>query len=140
MADIKWKMKGSMTVEMSFIMPLVLVVLMISIWATFYYHDKNVLSGAAYETAVVGSTRMREKERPEEEELIRLCKELIGKKCIFFGRVSINVQIREEEILVLIEGNKGIFSLNVEQKSVITEPEKEIRDMQRMKEKTINGT
>ena len=27
----------------------------------FYYHDKNIIAGAAYETAVVGSNKAREK-------------------------------------------------------------------------------
>ena len=56
------KLKGSMTVEMSFLMPMIMFLIMGCILTVFYYHDKNVLSGAAYETAVAGSTRMRERE------------------------------------------------------------------------------
>ena len=57
----KFHVQGSMTVEMSFLMPMVLFLIMGCILTAFYYHDKNILSGAAYETAVVGSTRREKK-------------------------------------------------------------------------------
>lgn len=49
------------TVEMSFLMPIIMLLVMSSIYAFFYYHDKNIIAGAAYETAVVGSNKAREK-------------------------------------------------------------------------------
>ena len=45
----KFHVQGSMTVEMSFLMPMVLFLIMGCILTAFYYHDKNILSGAAYE-------------------------------------------------------------------------------------------
>ena len=45
---IQRALKGSMTVEMSFLMPIILLLLMNSILAAFYFHDKNILAGAAY--------------------------------------------------------------------------------------------
>ena len=94
MKQLKSELNGSMTVEMSVIAPVILSILMLSILAGFYYHDKNILYGAAYETAVVGSTKMREKEQPDTSELVTLCKERIGRKCIFFGNV--HVESRKE--------------------------------------------
>ena len=38
-----------------------MLLVMSSIYAFFYYHDKNIIAGAAYETAVVGSNKAREK-------------------------------------------------------------------------------
>ena len=55
-------LKGSLTVEMSFLMPMILFLIMGCILAAFYYHDKLILTGAAYETAVAGSTKAREKD------------------------------------------------------------------------------
>lgn len=71
--------RGSMTVEMSFLMPMILFLIMGCILAVFYYHDKNILSGAAYETAVVGSTKAREKDGVEEGELEQLFRQRVGK-------------------------------------------------------------
>ena len=52
--------RGSMTVEMSFLMPMILFLIMGCILAVFYYHDKNILSGAAYERP---SQAVRKQER-----------------------------------------------------------------------------
>ena len=40
-------------------MPVVLLCWMAVIFALFYYHDKNIIGGAAYETAIVGSEEWR---------------------------------------------------------------------------------
>ena len=56
------------TVEMSFLTPIIMLLVMSSIYAFFYYHDKNIIAGAAYETAVVGAIR-REKNRVRRPEL-----------------------------------------------------------------------
>ena len=88
------KLQGSMTVEMSFLMPMILFLIMGCILTVFYYHDKNILSGAAYETAVVGSTKAREKDGVKEGELETLFYERVKNKCIMFvcPQVSVNVE------------------------------------------------
>ena len=52
---VKIRCKGSTVVEMSYLAPVVLLVWMAVIFGLFYYHDKGILTGAAYETAVVTS-------------------------------------------------------------------------------------
>ena len=64
----RW-LKGSFTVEMAFLMPMILFLIMGCIRISFYYHDKNIIAGAAYETAVTGSTKVREKDGISESEL-----------------------------------------------------------------------
>lgn len=125
--------RASMTIEMSVLMPMILTIVMLSILTAFYYHDKNILQGAAYETVVVGSTKMRERDIPTESKLKTLCEERIGRKCILFGRTQVNVLIEEEEIKVNIIANKRWFSLKIEKKAKVTEPEKKIRDVRRLK-------
>ena len=56
----RW-LKGSFTVEMAFLIPMILFLIMGCIRISFYYHDKNIIAGAAYETAVTGSTKVRDK-------------------------------------------------------------------------------
>ena len=57
------KVNGSMTVEMSLLMPIILFLILNCILTVFYFHDKNIIAAAAYETSVVGSTKMREAEK-----------------------------------------------------------------------------
>ena len=60
------KLKGSTVVEMAYLMPVVLLCWMAVIFALFYYHDKNIIGGAAYETAIVGSEEWRWQKEIEE--------------------------------------------------------------------------
>lgn len=132
------KLKGSMTVEMSFLMPMIMFLIMGCILAVFYYHDKNVLSGAAYETAVAGSTRMRERDGIDEGELEALYAERTEGKCILFAGSSAQVSVGGKEIVVEATAQKGRFMLSVLKKAAVTDPEKYIRDRRRMKE-VIDG-
>lgn len=48
------KVRGSATVELTYMMPIIFLAFITTIYIIFYFHDKNILIGAAYETAVVG--------------------------------------------------------------------------------------
>ena len=45
--------KGSMTIEAALLMPLLLLVVMITLYLFFYVHNKVWLTAAAYEAAAV---------------------------------------------------------------------------------------
>ena len=51
----KLTLNGSYTVEASFLMPMILTVLVIIIYLTFFLHDRTVLNSAAYTAALRGS-------------------------------------------------------------------------------------
>ena len=131
---IKKSFKGSMTVEMSFLMPIILLLIMNGILAGFYFHDKNIIAGAAYETAVVGSVRIREKDKITDGELETLFAERIGRKCILFSGSSATISIDEDEIVVNATARKGRFAVSVVKRAAVTEPEKHIRNIRRIKE------
>lgn len=131
---IQRALKGSMTVEMSFLMPIILLLLMNSILAAFYFHDKNILAGAAYETAVIGSTKIRKKDKVTAGELETLFQERVDRKCILFAGSSVTVSIEKAEICIKASACKGRFGLSVVKKAAVTEPENHIRDIRRVKE------
>lgn len=139
----KWEkgkgLQGSMTVEMSFLMPMILFLIMGCILAVFYYHDKNVISSAAYETAVVGSTKMRERDQVEESTLQALYRERIRKKCILFPTGNAQIQIEKEKIEVTAAARKGKFRVKIRKCAAVTEPEKKIRKKLKVEE-LVNGT
>lgn len=126
------ELKGSLMIEMSVIVPVVFVIFVGIILAVFYYHDKNILNGAAYETAVVGSSKMREKEKITEEELEEYCSDRLRRKCIFLTTANIEVCIEEEEIIVSLTARENGFRVSVTKKSALTEPEKKIRNIRRL--------
>lgn len=125
-------MRGSMTVEMSLLMPLILLLVMGCILAVFYYHDKNIISGAAYETVVVGSTKAREKNGVKNGEVQALFRERVSGKCILFPEPSSKVDITEDEVTITVNSGKGRMKLAIVKRARITEPEKYIRDRKRI--------
>lgn len=132
-------MRGSMTVEMSFLMPMILFLIMGCILTVFYYHDKTILAGAAYETVVVGSTKMREKEPPEEGELKELFRERVNGKCILFSGCDAVISISDQKIEINVTAAKGRKKVSVVKRAAVTEPEKYIRNYRRIK-RLGNGT
>lgn len=127
-------LRGSMTVEMSFLMPILLMLIMSSILASFYFHDKNILAGAAYETAVVGSTKIREQEKVTDSELKELFRERVRRKCILFAVSRADVSIGKQDICVMATAHKGRFSVSVMKKAAVTKPEEYIRNLRQLKE------
>lgn len=131
----KYRVQGSMTVEMSLLMPMILFLIMECILAVFYFHDKNILSGAAYETAVVGSTKVREKDGVKKEELETLFYQRVKGKCILFAHPQVSVKIENDEIKVTAVGSRKYMKASVIKRAAVTDPEKEIRNLRRIKMK-----
>ena len=130
--ELKRKLKGSFTIEMSFLIPIILFIFMGLVLTVFYYHDKDIMHGAAYETAVLGSVKMRGKEEITEAELESFCRDRLKGKCIFMTSTQISVDIQEEEIVIGISSRKKGFALSIEKRAALTEPEKKIRDIRRL--------
>ena len=125
--------KGSMTIEMAYIMSVIFLVFFLSVTGIFYYHDKNIISSCAYETAVVGSVKAREKDGIEEEALNAAFQERIDGKCILFAGAQAQISVEEDEIAVAATARKGKMKVFVRQLARVTEPEKYIRDVRRVK-------
>ena len=126
------RLNAVMTIEMAIIIPLVLFMVMGLILTIFYFHDKNILNGAASETAVVGSAKLRESEEFDEEEIENFCRERIQGKCIFLVSHRIEVSVSDTEVVVEVTAAKRDFSISVIKKAVVTEPERKIRNMRRL--------
>ena len=128
----KHRLKASFTIEMSLLIPLILFIFMEIVLVIFYYHDKNIMNGASYETAVVGSMKLREKEEITEEELEDFCRDRMRGKCIFLTNYQIFAGIDEKEVQVEIAARKKGFKLSVVKRAAVTEPEKRIRNIRRL--------
>lgn len=121
--------KASFTVEIACLLPVFALIFVFSVWGAFYYHDKNILSACAYETAVVGSTRLRQKEEVTVSELETEFQERIKGKCILFENVQVSVQIGEEQIVVQAYARRREMGVKVIHTAAVTEPEDYIRKM-----------
>ena len=129
---MKWNLRGSFTVEASFIVPMILLVIMACIFAVFYYHDKNILLGAAYEASVVGSSKSREVNGVDSDEIQSLAYERLQGKCIFLNHSQVEVGLSEEEIKVEVSASARRMEMSGSEKASITDPEKYIRDLRKI--------
>ena len=124
---MKKNQNGSFTIEASFVVPIILMVFMASVYIIFYFHDKNILSGAAYETAVVGSERKSYKK----EELEAYFRRRIKGKLIVFSNVKENIEVEREKITVTCSAKKRKIKVSASVKQ--TEPETYIRNVRKIK-------
>lgn len=129
---LKKKYQGSLTVEAAYLMPVIGMILAVSILALFYFHDKNIISSCAYKTAVVGSTKAREKDGVSPDILIRAFQERIHGKCILFPDAAVEVQVKENLILVHAYSRRKGMTVSAEHRMKVTDPEKYIRDLRRI--------
>ena len=127
--------RASTVVEMAYLMPLVLMVWMLVIFGLFYYHDKTILMGAAYETVIVGSEILYGMEEFPQEEMENYFRERIRGKLMFYGQVSVNVYEEQQRIIAKASASAKGMELQASGSAVITEPEKQIRRLKAGKKK-----
>lgn len=120
--------KGSFTIEASLIVPMILMVVVVILHILFYYHDKNILEGAAYETAVVGSGRIEY----EEEELCRYFRERVRGKLVLFAMLQEEIEVKKEEVFVTCTARRKTMKVTVRASARRTEPEKFIRKIRKI--------
>ena len=121
------KLKGSTVVEMAYLMPVVLLCWMTVIFALFYYHDKNIIGGAAYETAIVGSEEWRWQKEIEDGKMEQYFQKRIENKLIFFDTVSVETAVVKDEFEVTAGAQKRKMRVSVKRSAALTVPEEKIR-------------
>ena len=127
MVKRKSKVRGSEMVEMAYLMPVVMITWMFVVFILFYYHDKNILNGAAYETAVAASEVWHEKQALPEGQMEQYFQDRIAKKMLYFGSASAEISSGEKEITVAASASTWRMSISASKKQAITEPEKLVR-------------
>lgn len=126
--------KASTVVEMAYLMPVVLLCWMLVVFALFYYHDKSVIAGAAYESAVMGTELWAEETGYRSAKIEDYFRERINGKLLFYRNVEVRIMVDQAEIRVEAEAVKYLMMLHVEEQAAVTEPEKVVRDMVILKE------
>ena len=120
-------LRASTVVEIAYLMTVILGVWMVVIFGLFYYHDKSILMGAAYETAVVGSEVLRGLEKLPEEEMEEYFRNRIRGKLLFYGQVSVDVYENEQQIIAEASAMAKGMKVHARGSAQVTDPEKKIR-------------
>ena len=102
--------KGSTTVEMAYVMPLIFLVFLIIVRTTFYYHDKSILDGMAYEAVTTAvQTARNPSERADVE---TFCRERI-RELIHFSMPEVSVNVTDDEAETTISATRGKMCIRV---------------------------
>lgn len=123
----KRSFRGVITVEMSYLIPIVLIIFLLVVYTVFYYHDKNILIGAASETAVTGAQMER---RPDREGLTNLqdfYQERIRGKLIFFSNVQVSANTSRKWVEIDAYASRRKMHIHILQRAALIQPEKAIR-------------
>ena len=120
-------MKASLMVETAYIMPVIFLSFLIGVHMLFYFHDKNILLGAGYETAVVGSEKVKWSEENIEKKMETFFRERVRGKMIFFSMPKVTVKCEKDKFSVVAFARKGKMLLNIRQERTVIMPEKYIR-------------
>ena len=86
--------KGSMTIEAALLMPLLLLVVMITLYLFFYVHNKVWLTAAAYEAALDGSMETARPEGKSRDKALKKgkCYIYVYAQNGFFKKIKITVK------------------------------------------------
>ncbi|MCL2865251.1 MAG: pilus assembly protein [Lachnospiraceae bacterium] len=121
------ELKASATIEMAYIVPITLFIIMAIIFIVFYFHDKNILIGAAAETAVIGTQVERRKDIKGTVDLEDVFAGRVENKLIIFPNHQVRVEQSRKEITVYVSAEKGWLQLHIKQGAYKMEPEASIR-------------
>lgn len=120
------RVKGSTTVEMALLMPMIFLVFLLVVRTTFYYHDKSILNGIAYETLTVAVQTARNP-KPEEADVEAFCREKAQGKLIYFSSPEVSLESTKEMAKIQITASRGKMKIRVLRQAKVPHPEKKIR-------------
>lgn len=132
------KYKASVTVEMSYIIPIILLVIVILIRVSFYFHDKIVLSGLVGETLVTGTQYVREQGR-ERVDLEMFFKNRMRNKLLILHVDEVDVLEKNKNIRLKVNAKKHKMQLHLEQNTNIIRPEEILRKKRKWEELSQKG-
>ena len=125
------RMKASATIEAAVACSVFFLSFFLVIRGVFYYHDKNILMGTAYEAAVVHSQKKRSPEACTIAEAEQSFEIAARKRMLLFSAVNLTIEETDQKITVQGIAWKGKMKISVSQSAAVTEPEKFIRNMRK---------
>lgn len=128
------QMKGSLVIEMIYIMGVFFLMFVCVVQAAFYFHDKCILKGAAYETAVLGTQKQRLPDGVDMGELEEHFRQRTRGKLILFAGADAAVTETAAFVEVSVTAVRRKQKISIEEKAFITNPEKKIRLVQKVKQ------
>lgn len=126
------KLKASTTIELAYMMPVVLLVFTYIIYLSFYFHDKSILYSVLVDSTMIQKQQLRAQQPIEKTDLEQNIQKQLSKKLLFFKLKNLDIVITSKQITIkaVIEKNK----LKILEKSQmrLEKPEDNIRTVNRI--------
>lgn len=100
---LKTKYRASYTIEASFLLPMILSVIVLLIYMAYYFHDRAVISAAAYTAALRGSQLINDEN--VNDVTVKSAEALIKERLLATRNVSSKVNVAGETVSVTCEGD-----------------------------------
>ena len=120
-------LKGSMTVEAAYVVPIVLMVFVMIVYSTFYFHDKNIIKGTLCEVEAIIGQRERIEETADHGSIY--FEERLGDKLILLTDYTFESEAVGDEVILYVRASHGVMSTSAQGIARATRPEKHIRMM-----------
>jgi hypothetical protein len=128
----KGSLKGSITVEMTYVLPVIFLVFLSIVWTAMYYYDRSCLQRIASEIAITGALNQRES---IEENLKTQCEERARSRLLMLELDHVEVNLYRSYVEVVIGAQKNWMDVTVRQQVPIMIPEDSIRKMKQWESK-----
>ena len=96
---------------------------------TVYYHDKNILTGTTYETAVIAGRKQKRESPFSEEEVKQLWRERISGKMILFRKAEVEIRCHKEYVSILAQASRKKLRITASAKAALTDADGPDRSM-----------
>ena len=126
--------KGSATIEMAYIGPMTVLIIMVIIYIVFFFFDKNIVIGAAAETATIGAALERREDINDEIDLEDVFIRKVDGKLVMYRNYELSVEKTGDKVFVNVTVSKGLLGFSISQGTEVTKPETIIRRTQKIKE------
>ncbi len=121
---LKCRIRASSTIEAAVVMSAALLCLMLIMFTGFYFHDVNILAGAACESAQVAGEWERMEESKSAE--VYFQKRIQG-KMLYFSSAGCTVDRSGKDIIVKARASSARMKAAVSASARMDVPEKDIR-------------
>jgi len=124
---MKREIKGSATIEMAYIAPMTLLIIMTIITIVFYFFDKNILVSGAMEAATIGAQMERQEKVDVAMTLEEVFDERVAGKLVMFRDYDVSIEQSRRRVTVYVRSLKGPREIVIKQTAEILKPERRIR-------------
>lgn len=127
---MKAKVRGSATIEMVYCMSLFLLLFLLTVYSGFYFHDKNIVNGIAYEASVVAAGQLRQGAEAEVD-MQPFIQERLRGKLLLLRYESNEIEREKHTVRIKIRASYKWMKTQAESCAVIPRPEEKIRKRRR---------